>query len=259
MAEPATGDIVMEPLERLLAAVHDGRIQVPEFQRELSLDDDGVKCLPVSVSMSYPIGAVKLLQCGSNDVRFQARAVTGAASAANEPERLLLDGQHRVSALYQVLASGRAVQIDDERGERLQRWYYIDIDAALDPDADRDEAIVSVPEPLRVELEWEHRSFPLRLVFGGDVGLRRWKHGFAEHNDSVRDRWDGFEAEVLNAFRGYLLPTIIVGKEQTRWAVRVHGGAEGRNLSDQFRVTDSEEGRHTVTRDGGSRSRRGST
>ena len=49
---------------------------------------------------------------------------------------------------------------------------------------------------------------------------------------------DRFAAEVLEVFDGYVVPTIIVGQERTRWSVRVHGGPDGRSLSDRVRVTD---------------------
>ena len=259
MRQPETVELTTESLEELLEQVHDGTIQVPEFQRAVVWDDDGIKLLLASVSLSYPIGAVKLLRAGSREVRFASHPVAGAPSSSIKPRRLLLDGQHRIAALYQVLASGRMVPTHDAHDKPIHRWYYIDINAALDPDVDRDEAITSVPETRELrganrieldvttpELEWEQCLFPLSLVFGSDAELRRWKRGFAEfgarQQATVRERLiHRFDAEVLDAFRTYLVPTIIIGKERTRWAVRVHGGRDGRNLSDLFRVTEHTE------------------
>jgi hypothetical protein len=61
----------MEPLARLLEEAHDGRIQVPEFQRELILKDEWMKSLLASVSLGYPIGAVTLLEAGTREMRFE--------------------------------------------------------------------------------------------------------------------------------------------------------------------------------------------
>ena len=112
---------------------------------------------------------------------------------------MLLDGQQRMTSLYQALASGEVVQTQDDHKKPIQRWYYIDIHAALDPNADRDEAIISVPETRQVrtlhefkldlstvELEWEQCLLPLRLVFGDYSELRRWLRGFAEHGPPKR-------------------------------------------------------------------------
>src|SRR5947207_6466443 len=87
------------------------------------------------------------LQTGGDAVRFAPKPISGVSSARpSEPEELLLDGQQRLTSLYQALMSGRPVDTTDPRGKRLRRWYYIDMAKALDPDEDREEAIVSVPE-----------------------------------------------------------------------------------------------------------------
>jgi len=252
---PPPFDLNPQTLGHLLEKLHDGRIQVPEFQRPMISDDHGIKLLLASVSLRYPIGAVKLLEAGSPHVRFDARPIAGAPAPATEPDQLLLDGQHRLTVLYEVLASGRIVPTRDEHEKPIRRWYYVDINRALDADSDRDESIVSVPESRRVqrapeieldvstvELEWEQCLFPLSLVFGGDTAARRWLRGCADHGaatDAVARAtlMQSFESEVLAAFEEYLVPTFVVGKEWTRWAVRVHGGSEGRSLSDRFRIT----------------------
>jgi len=241
MAAPIPPDITNKKLAGLLEEVHDGRIQVPEYQRAVTWDDDGIKLLLASVSLSYSIGAVRLLQAGSADMRFDCRPVAGAPASSTAPERLLLDGQHRIAALYQLLVSGRAAPTDDANGKRTHRWYYVDMEAALDPGTDRDEAIVSLAES-REELEWEQCLFPLRLVFGAKAERRRWQRGFATHPIEGRASFmDRFESEVLAAFEGYLVPTIDVGRDWTRWAVRVHGGRDGRMLSDRFRFAARED------------------
>jgi hypothetical protein len=222
----------MEPLERLLEEARDGRIQVPEFQRELILKDEWMKSLLASVSLGYPIGAVTLLQAGNAEMRFESSPIADSPSPPKEPERLLIDGRRRITSLYQALASGRAVQIRDGADEPARRWYYIDIAAALDPAADRDEAIISVPDPSGAEPEWEQSLFPLRLVSGAEAERGRWLTTLASHSDGRSDR---FENEILAAFDGYHVPTIVLGRETTRWSVRVHGGPEGRSLSDRFR------------------------
>jgi hypothetical protein len=237
MPATTTFDSTKETLKKLLEKVQEGGIQLPEFQREWVWEDDRIKSLLASVSLSYPIGTLMLLQTGNPDVRFKARSVAGAPSSSSEPERMLLDGQQRMTSLYQALASGEVVQTQDDHKKPIKRWYYIDIHAALDPNADRDEAIISVPETRQVrtlhefkldlstvELEWEQCLFPLRLVFGDYSELRRWlrgfaKHGPAEETDARDELMDRFDSEILKAFDGYLVPTIILGKESPKDAV----------------------------------------
>jgi hypothetical protein len=225
------GFTVMEPLPRLLEEAHDGRIQVPEFQRELILTDEWMRSLLASVSLGYPIGAVMLLEAGASEMRLETSPIADSPPP-KEPERLLIDGRRRITGLYQALASGRPVQTRDDRDEPVRRWYYIDIAAALDPAVDRDEAIISVPEPGGAESERERSLFPLRLVFDADAERGRRLHTLAGQSAGRSRR---FEHEILAAFDGYQVPTIALGKETTRWSVRVHGGPEGRSLSDRYR------------------------
>lgn len=225
------GFTVMEPLARLIEEAHDGRIQVPEFQRELILKDEWMKSLLASVSLGYPIGAVMLLDAGAPEMRFETSPIADSPSPG-EPGRLLIDGRRRITGLYQALASGRPVQIRDGGEEPVQRWYFIVIDAALDPAVDRDEAIISVPEFSGAESEPEQSLFPLRLVFGADAERERWLNRLAGHSAGRSRR---FENDILAAFHGYQVPTIALGKETTRWSVRVHGGPDGPALSDRFR------------------------
>ena len=162
----------MEPLARLLEEAHDGRIQVPEFQRELILTDEWMKSLLASVSLGYPIGAVTLLEAGSREMRFESHVYRRPSVVAHEPERLLIDGRRRITGLYQALASGRPVQTRTagrpcNAGTHRRR-------AALDPAVDRDEAIISVPERSGPESEREQSLFPLRLVFGAEAERGRW-------------------------------------------------------------------------------------
>jgi hypothetical protein len=130
------------------------------------------------------------------------------------------------------------VQIRSGADEPVQRWYYIDIAAALDPVVDRDEAIISVPDLSGAESEWKQSLFPLRLVFDAESGRGHWREGFARHGGAEATRSNlmrRFETEILAALDRYLVPTIVLGKQTTRWSVRVHGGPEGRSLSDRFR------------------------
>jgi hypothetical protein len=174
---------------------------------------------------------VMLLEAGTTEMRFESHAIADPSSP-REPERLLIDGRRRITGLYEALASGRPVQTRDGMGEPVKRWYFVDVDEALDPALDRDEAIISVPERSGPESEREQSLFPLRLVFGAEAERGRWLKGLAGHSAELSGR---FETEVLAAFDGYRVPTIGLGKETTRWSVRVHGGPEGRSLSDRYR------------------------
>lgn len=223
----------------LLADVRCGKLRLPDFQRDWKWDVDRIKSLLASVSLGYPVGVVMLLETGGPDVQFATRLVSGVdeMQAHHFAERLILDGQQRLTSLFQALASEREVQTTDTRGKRLARWFYIDIEAALDPDGDREDAMVAVPadrvertnfgrdivrDLSTMELECEHQMFPLAKVFDSPA-TRRWMlsyiRGDGEISNERVDRWDAFAEGVLDNFTHYTVPVIVLRKETPREAV----------------------------------------
>jgi hypothetical protein len=81
------------------------------------------------------------------------------------PHSLLLDGQQRMTSLYQVSLRGQVVETVTPKKKKVKRWFYIDIRKALDLSIDREEAIVGVPE---VIMCWAQKL----NVFG--VGKNVW-------------------------------------------------------------------------------------
>jgi uncharacterized protein with ParB-like and HNH nuclease domain len=139
-------DSISESLLNLLQSAKEGRTQLPDFQRSWVWNDEQIGSLLASISLSYPIGAVMMLQTGNPDVRFQPRPIEGVTlSNPIEPDRLILDGQQRLTSLYQVFLTGKSVKTRNARGKEVHSWYYIDITKALDPNVDREDAIISVP------------------------------------------------------------------------------------------------------------------
>ncbi|MCB0977657.1 MAG: DUF262 domain-containing protein [Acidimicrobiales bacterium] len=225
--------------DELLKDVGTGKIRLPDFQRDWKWDVDRIASLLASVSLGYPVGVVMLLETGGADVQFATRLVSGVdgASAEKPAERLILDGQQRLTSLYQSLASGRPVQTQDTRKKRLERWFYLDMDAALDPDGDREQAIVAVP-PDRIlrdnfgkdvvldlsttELECQQEMFPLGAVFDSPA-VDAWMVAYLQldkENMAQRlARWSAFKEQVLANITGYTVPVIVLRKETPREAV----------------------------------------
>lgn len=222
-------------LSALLIDVGSGKIRLPDFQRDWKWDSDRIASLLASVSLGYPVGVVMLLETGGPDVQFATRLVSGVdpQRATKPAEQLILDGQQRLTSLYQALASGAVVQTQDTRKQRLERWYYLDIAACLDDIDDRESAVVALP-PDRVlrdnfgrdvvldlstrEREWQHEHFPLSLVF--DSGqIFDWVAGYTSDSPERMSRWKEFYDRVLKNFLSYTVPVIILKKETPREAV----------------------------------------
>lgn len=223
-------------LSDILAEIQKGEIQLPDFQRGWVWDDVHIRSLVASVSLSYPVGAVMFMEVGGEGVRFKPRPVEGAETDVTDPGVLILDGQQRLTSLFLALTSKAPVPTRTEKGKDILRHYYLDIAACLQPDVDREDGVVSVPEDRVVRsdfgrkvdldlsspgLEVEHAHFPLDLVFDTE-GYNAWRRAFQRANRADEDRldlWDDFESQVLSRFQGYHLPVIELKKETPKEAV----------------------------------------
>ena len=101
----ASFDSSKSPLQEMLNHVSSGAIQLPDFQRGWVWDDEHIRSLIASISQSFPIGAVMTLENGGKDVRFKPRPIEGTEqnSVDDNPGTLVLDGQQRLTSLFQSL------------------------------------------------------------------------------------------------------------------------------------------------------------
>ena len=107
MSNPGSTFRTAEPdLTKLLDQIHEGEIQLPDFQRGWVWEDSHIRALIASVSKSFPIGSVMLLETGGEGMRFKPRVVEGAPENGKNPQQLILDGQQRMTSLYLALRSG---------------------------------------------------------------------------------------------------------------------------------------------------------
>lgn len=219
-------------LRDLLKEVVTGRAQLPEFQRGWVWPDKNITSMLASMSLGYPAGTLMMLRTGG-DVRFKLRPIEGAIPLDDiEPERLILDGQQRLTSLFQSLASGKPVETQDIRKHPVSGWFYMDIRMALDSYADREEAILFLPADRKqrnfrsevtadystAEREYEACLFPMAKVFDSDD----WAAGFQEHWDYDREKiklWAAFHREIIRQFDRYQLPVIELNRDTPRQAV----------------------------------------
>jgi hypothetical protein len=98
------------PLSDLLSRAGNGKLQLPDFQREWKWDTDRIASLLASIAQGHPVGVMMMLEVGGVDVNFAPYPLAGVESnGLEDPEWLILDGQQRITSLYQALASGKPV------------------------------------------------------------------------------------------------------------------------------------------------------
>ena len=225
-------------LNELLSEVATGKSQLPEFQRSWVWDDTKICKLIESITSGFPMGAAMFLQAGGN-IHFKCRLFTGVDDNIKvNPTYLVLDGQQRLTTLYQVFMSKKPVQtcLDTKRNKPIQRYYYLDIRECLNPNADRLDAIISVSERKVItedigrnikldlsttEKEYENLMFPLNLTFSSSESTD-WMLGLLQHygsNAGILQLYKDFKDKVIQRILDYQIPIILLDNELPKEAV----------------------------------------
>lgn len=224
-----------DELKDLLDGIHKREIVLPDFQRPWVWEPDMVRDLIISVAYRYPAGS--LLTMPVTNTNFAIRSFAGADSLeANDAVSLMvLDGQQRLTSLYQSIYSRSGVE---HEGRRYH--FYIDVEILLnDPDGSIDigdpyfdQALFYVSEEkdgrrirysgLRSRYELTTRSnelqagaLPLSSIFNHDY-LDKWKEEylFPKSDNSISRyqelsrQWDYLVKSWLDRIRRYEFPVI---------------------------------------------------
>ena len=216
--------------------IDEGSIGLPEFQRDFRWEEDRIRSLLASIASGFPIGTLMSLESGG-EVRFKTRPLQGApALGPSGPSSLILDGQQRLTSLYQVLKSNSIVQTLDKRKKPIERWFYIDMREAVDPNGDLEDAIFTVDKSktkfradrsVECDLstigeEVERGFFPLSVIYDWPA-LNAWQQAFQDTSRSdLAERtelWLKFQTGVIQELQTYSIPVIKLGRDTTREAV----------------------------------------
>lgn len=233
----STYDSTKESLAGIIKEIDKGKIQLPEFQRDWIWDDDHVASLLASVTLSYPIGAVMLLQAGNEDFVFKTRLIHGVdKNIACKPDLLILDGQQRLTALFQALYSPCPVETRDIYGKEIKRHYHVVIDEVLSDFGDREEVILSLPEDRKrrnfrgeviedystLDQQCQAGVLPLDIVFNSDKlmeWMMRYLNIIPEEMQSRLKKWKILSERIINPISQYQVPIIELRRGIPREAI----------------------------------------
>ena len=225
-----------KPLVDLMRDIHEGRIQLPDFQRGWIWDDNRIRGLIASITRGFPVGAAMFLSYGGDSLHFKYRLFEGISSANSVPNDLVLDGQQRLTSAYSALYGEGAVRTRTDKGKEIYRYYYISIEQALDADADRLDAIISVPETKqltsdfgrKVELdlttpnkEYAAKMFPLNIILD-PAKTFQWEQAYLAHyghEANISKEYSDFKSRIVMPAFQYKIPVITLEKDTPKEAV----------------------------------------
>lgn len=107
-------------LSNLITRIRSGDLALPDFQRDFVWEPQETVELIRSVISRYPVGTLLFWKQNRTDPSFKPRPFKGAPKGNNQPAELVLDGQQRLTSLYQALTG-----TGDER-------YYLKLDEFVD-------------------------------------------------------------------------------------------------------------------------------
>ena len=221
-------------LQDVLGDAEKGRLQLPDFQRGWVWGEDAIASLIVSVVRSFPVGALLTLKTGGS-VRFAPRGVEGVPELGREPDELLLDGQQRVTSLYQAFSRTEPVETRTARGKKREVFFYFDIERARqDPFPEDAVKIVRATKKVSsdnfgrevlhdlstAEGEYEAMWFPANRVFTDSDWFGGWMKHWSYCQEKI-ELFQDFRGRVIESIGHYKLPIIRLSQDSTKEAVCV--------------------------------------
>ena len=203
-------DTNSKPLLDLLDRIHSGDMVLPDFQRDFVWEPSATQALIVSIANNYPAGSI--LRVRDRQRAFSSREFEGAPPPAAEHTFLVLDGQQRLTSLYQAFYG-----VGDHR-------YYLDIRALIDG-ADFEDAIDylrrtkgAVAKREAIGLQAELLLMPLSTLHKGSTGFSKWASKVARtrqgaERDQLEDQLQELEAQWINRIDQYVFPVVTLSAD----------------------------------------------
>lgn len=188
-----------KPLTFMLDQIQNRYLALPDFQRSFVWDPNATRELVVSIIRSFPAGT--LLQMEGGGRIFAPRAFEGAPAINGNPSHLILDGQQRMTSLYQAFS-----------GVGTHR-YFLNIQELLD-DQIVDEAVeVYTAKRSRRWLSLERQADDLMLPLAQIRSFAGWRDDILELRENrgeevkkVRKQLNEIETEFIDPVKLYNFP-----------------------------------------------------
>jgi hypothetical protein len=205
-------------LKELLGQIQGREAALPDFQRDFVWDPNATQELIVSIASNYPAGS--LLRIRNTHNLFACREFQGApALNGQRPTYLVLDGQQRLTSLYQAFFG-----VGEHR-------YYIDVRKLLDG-ADFEECLFHLRTNVKKVQEYGDPAvqardliLPLGTLKGGAGEFGRWTRGVArkaatdEARIKLEDQLSEIDERWIQAIDDYKFPVVTLSDSTSAEAV----------------------------------------
>lgn len=208
-----------EVLKFLLQMIHNREMALPDFQRDFVWDPFATEELIESIISNFPAGSLLRIKNGTQ-LLFRPRAVEGAPPLAQNarPSYLILDGQQRLTSLYQALYG-----VGEHR-------YYLDL-AGLEKGKDLEDCAFYLrtedgdADYKAISQQAAKLVFPLGKVFSDD-GFSGWVNKVLEERGKdksevldLQRRLSRLHEQWIRPIEEYEFPMVTLNEETSGEAV----------------------------------------
>jgi hypothetical protein len=184
---------------KLIEQAEQGALGLPEFQRNFIWRPPAVADLLRTVARNWPAGSFLLLE-GPQD--FACKSLEGAPPLGTAT-LLILDGQQRMTGLYQALR------------DQAQEMYYVEMTKVLEVGDLEDEHIkfeskASFTKKYHSTQEMAAAGIVTVSMLADDNDFFHWVNFMPENQ---RDNFIALRSEKLSGFKSYAFPCVVLPKQ----------------------------------------------
>lgn len=203
-------------LRELLGQIHSQEAALPDFQRDFVWEPNATELLIVSIASNHPAGS--LLRMRNTRMLFPCREFEGAPALNNHrPTYLVLDGQQRLTSLYQAFYG-----VGEHR-------YYLNLRQLLAGE-DFEDCVFHLKPTARLAVRYEsldEQAADLVLPFSvlwGSGGFQRWMLQMARRvssdmRESLENDLTRIDENWIRSIENYVFPVVTLAGETNAAAV----------------------------------------
>nr|WP_246405565.1 DUF262 domain-containing protein [Modestobacter versicolor] len=215
----------------MLQEIEAKRLALPDFQRDFVWDPAATRDLLVSIMSKFPSGSLLMLRQPSTGIHaFAPRAFAGAPdlSVNATPPMLVLDGQQRLTSLYQAHRGVGDARYLVNLASLVDSASPLDVEA-VDFDALVTFETVKAGRPIQSDnADWQKDNwvFPVHQYLQADAGFDAWVEQAVAHHGGDSDtqlsrrlRLSSVRRALLTPLGSYNFPVVELDEQTTMIAV----------------------------------------
>lgn len=216
-----------EKLLDLIDEARKGKIALPQFQRNFVWSRDDITALLVSILEGHFIGSFLLLAADGDELPFAARLVQGVELHGKKlaPERLILDGQQRLTSLHYAFAAPDIPL----RWTKYAYRFFLDLRKVTEKqweDAISSERGDYVGNRYQQDYQFENLVVPFTVLEDWNNWLNTYEQWlvardkdlyFSQYFKIDKPAW----TEAVDRIRNFLVPTLVIPKFKANDPVRI--------------------------------------